>query len=104
MSLKLVELQIALPKTFEAGKIAEQTQHQSQIAQSHAASETAKEAEKRRKQVVKNEQKGNSTIAKEDPSQKQFYTDMKNQEGATDSEEAVVALHPYKGTTIDFSG
>ena len=33
MSLKAIELQIAIPKTFEAGKVAEQKQQQSQVAQ-----------------------------------------------------------------------
>ena len=33
MSLKGIELQIAIPKTFDAGKIAEQKQQQSQLNQ-----------------------------------------------------------------------
>ena len=36
MSLKGIELQIAIPKTFDAGKIAEQKQQQSQLNQDHA--------------------------------------------------------------------
>ena len=34
MSLKLAELQIAIPKTFDAGKIADQIQQQGAISQS----------------------------------------------------------------------
>ena len=33
MSLKVVELQIAIPKTFDAGKVAEQLQQQSAVNQ-----------------------------------------------------------------------
>ena len=36
MSLKGIELQIAIPKTFEAGKISEQKQQQSQLDQDQA--------------------------------------------------------------------
>ena len=43
MSLKGIELQIAIPKTFDAGKIAEQKQQQSQLNQdlANALTETA---------------------------------------------------------------
>ena len=36
MSLKGIELQIAIPKTFDAGKIAEQKHQQSQLNQDQA--------------------------------------------------------------------
>ncbi len=36
MSLKGVELQIAIPKTFEAGKMADQAQQQTLAQQAHA--------------------------------------------------------------------
>ena len=38
MSLKGIELQIAIPKTFDAGKIAEQKHQQTQLNLDHANS------------------------------------------------------------------
>ena len=43
MSLKGIELQIAIPKTFEAGKISEQKQQQSQLNQDLAQLQSEKE-------------------------------------------------------------
>ena len=40
MSLKGIELQIAIPKTFDAGKIAEQKHQQTQLNIDHANSLT----------------------------------------------------------------
>ncbi|WP_233201328.1 hypothetical protein [Sporosarcina sp. P13] len=52
MSVKSIELQIAIPKTFEAGKIAEQKQQQSQINQQHANALTEKQALKNKESVL----------------------------------------------------
>lgn len=46
MSLKLAELQIAIPKTFDAGKIADQIQQQGAISQSNAQAASEKQLEK----------------------------------------------------------
>lgn len=46
MSLKLAELQIAIPKTFDAGKVADQIQQQSAINQSNAQAASEKQLEK----------------------------------------------------------
>ena len=52
MSLKLAELQIAIPKTFDAGKIADQIQQQSAISQSNAQAASEKQLEKNRETVT----------------------------------------------------
>ena len=54
MSLKGVELQIAIPKTFDAGKIAEQHQQQCQSTNKLHANEALKK-EIERKQLTVNE-------------------------------------------------
>ena len=52
MSLKGIELQIAIPKTFDAGKIAEQKQQQSQLNQDLANALTDRQALKNRETVL----------------------------------------------------
>jgi len=49
MSLKGVELQIAIPKTFEAGKMADQAQQQVLAQQAHANEALKKEVERKQK-------------------------------------------------------
>ncbi|CAM5570566.1 Elongation factor Ts [Lysinibacillus sphaericus] len=51
MSLKGVELQIAIPKTFEAGKMADQAQQQTLAQQVHANEALKKELERKQKAV-----------------------------------------------------
>ncbi|WP_193750906.1 hypothetical protein [Bacillus coahuilensis] len=46
MSLKLIELQVALPKSVDAGKIMEQTQQASAIMQGNLQAENEKNFKK----------------------------------------------------------
>ena len=57
MSLKAIEMQIALPRTQDAGKIQEQLQQRSQVQLDHAAHEVQKQVEKNEHSVVKEERK-----------------------------------------------
>ena len=52
MSLKGIELQIAIPKTFDAGKIAEQKQQQSQLNQDLANSLTERQSLKNQRNSI----------------------------------------------------
>ena len=56
MSLKGIELQIAIPKTFDAGKIAEQKHQQTQLNLDHANSLTERQALKSRETVLESEE------------------------------------------------
>jgi len=105
MSLKSVEMQIALPRTHEAGKLQEQLQQRGQVSNHHAAAELEREAEKNRSTVIKQEQKerpqlnsGNSSSGQQNGKQK-----SKKQENSS-LDESGKEKHPYKGTIIDFSG
>ena len=55
MSLKGLELQIAIPKTFDAGKIAEQKQQQSRLNQDFANVLTERQTAKTRETVLETE-------------------------------------------------
>ncbi len=106
MSLKAIEMQIALPRTQDAGKIQEQLQQRSQVQLDHAAHEVQKQVEKNEHSVVKeerklpvqfNEQEGNPDKG---PFSKQTNKKKKEEKKTTTSSQQ----HPYKGQSIDYSG
>ncbi len=102
MSLKGIELQIAIPKTFDAGKVAEQKQQQTQVNRelAHALVE---------KQMLKNKETTTEAepFAKADPDRKEGKDGQgKNEERQMkikESEEKE-SKHPYKGANFDTIG
>ena len=98
MSLKGLELQIAIPKTFDAGKIAEQKQQQSQLNQDFANALTERQTTKTRETVLETE-----AYAETDGD-----GGKRGQDGLTDGaqpeyEEEKETKHPYKGAFVDFT-
>lgn len=103
MSLKGVELQIAIPKTFDAGKMADQ-RHQAVIQQQmHATEEAKREFEKNRTVVIETDNLGEirDDDERQTPDQQEHENRKNNKEQAT---EKVKAQHPFKGNFFDFSG
>ncbi|WP_233191925.1 RNA polymerase subunit sigma [Sporosarcina sp. P34] len=96
MSLKAIELQIAIPKTFEAGKIAEQKQQQSQLAQDSANLQTEKQALKSKETVLKS-----SPYAKMDGDRQQPSEESQQEKNEKEQQQA---KHPFKGSFVDYSG
>lgn len=103
MSLKLVELQVALPRTHDLGKIQEQLQQKGQLVQDHLASAQQKEDIEKKKQVNKYDETTKNELQK----------DRQNSNGASDSKKRkkqkeemhqAEAHHPYKGNLIDIEG
>lgn len=103
MSLKAIEMQVALPRTHDAGKIQEQLQQRGQHLQEHAAQSVTKEDELKRKTVIKNNQKQEARLNKEngDSNQKQ---EQGKQDKQDKNDKPVQQHHPYKGKVIDYSG
>ncbi|MEK3935055.1 RNA polymerase subunit sigma [Sporosarcina sp. FSL W7-1349] len=100
MSLKGIELQIAIPKTFEAGRVAEQKQQQSQLNQDLANAQTEKQAVKNRETVLETEK-----YAKLDKDGDHQQENPSENEGrGQQQEEEKKAVHPYKGAFVDFTG
>lgn len=102
MSLKGVELQIAIPKTFDAGKIADQHQQNTIHQQMHANEALKKEIE--RKQFAVNDTENMEEITDEDEQQgnasnQSMLSKKKKKEHVEEK-----AKHPFKGNFIDFSG
>ncbi len=101
MSLKGLELQIAIPKTFDAGKVSEQKQQRAQIAHDQTNVQTEKQALKNQETVLEAEQ-----YAKMDPNQKdqQNNSEQENERKNSMNEGEKKTEHPYKGSFVDFSG
>lgn len=99
MSLKAIELQIAIPKTFDAGKIAEQKQQQSQLSQDNANMLTERQALKNKETVLEAEK-----FAKTDKDNKNKDENTAEFGERNNKDEEEKSNHPYKGSFVDFSG
>jgi hypothetical protein len=104
MSLKAIEMQIALPRTHDAGKIQEQIQQRGQHLQDHAAQRVTKEDELKRTTVMKNNQKQEARLHQERGSSGQQDESRQQQKKQQKQEENSSQNHPYKGKVIDYSG
>jgi|SRR5690625_3413966 len=103
MSLKSIELQVAIPRTHDAGKMQEQMTKQSQQFQDTLTKQQLREELIKRGKVneyehvkhlnVKDEEKDKNNEEQEE--QKKRKQDEKKQSELE---------HPYLGTKIDFSG
>ncbi|GGG22007.1 hypothetical protein GCM10007425_15580 [Lysinibacillus alkalisoli] len=104
MSLKGVELQIAIPKTFDAGKMADQAQQQNHVNQMHANDALKKELERQQKIVNTSEEM--DAINDEDENGSQYEGDSQKRkiQEAKAQKEKQPNNHPFKGNFVDFSG
>lgn len=103
MSLKGVELQIAIPKTFEAGKAADQAQQQVLANQAHANEALKKDIERKQLAVNMSEQTdeiSNDLESATEDAMAQQQSKKKNKK----AQQHKKAKHPFKGNFVDFSG
>jgi len=100
MSLKNIEMQIALPRTHDAGKIQEQLNQRNQINHDQLAHSIQKEVDLKRSQVQEN-QESEKLQLKRDQSEQHHNQKKKKKEEQKQEENPD---HPYKGKTIDFFG
>ena len=102
MSLKGVELQIALPRTFEAGKMVDQAQQQALAQQAHANEALKKELE--RKQNIVNTAEGMEEISEEEQAGVEYIDGTRKKKKKNHEKSEKKAQHPFKGNFVDFSG
>ena len=100
MSLKGVELQIAIPKTFDAGKMLDQAQQQNQVNQMNANEALKKEIERQQKIVNTSEEMDG--INDEEGKQQQYEAEQRKREQQKEAKKNT--HHPFKGNFVDFSG
>lgn len=99
MSLKGIELQIAIPKTFDAGKIAEQKHQQTQLNLDHANSLMERQALKGKETVLESEEAAKAAA----DGHRQEQGELQNGDHQQNEEEKKT-VHPYKGAFVDFTG
>ena len=102
MSLKAVELQVAIPKTFDAGKVAEQHQQNTINQQLHANEALKKELERKQKNV--NDTENTDAVSDEEERDRNAdHLSMIDKKKKKEQEQPK-AQHPFKGNFVDFSG
>jgi len=102
MSFRAIELQVALPRTQDVGKIQEQLQQRGQVTQDQLADEQKKLDELR--QVSTTEETEKSKLEKERQDQKKREQEKREQQAREKKKEVKKEAHPYKGKFVDFSG
>lgn len=102
MSLKGVELQIAIPKTMDAGKLSEQ--HQQNVIQQQVNAHEALKKELERKQTTVNDSEPTDKISDDDQNKGNQDSTQKQNHQKKNNQQEKEAEHPYKGHFVDFSG
>jgi len=100
MSLKLAELQIAIPKTFDAGKVADQIQQQGAISQANAQAASEKLLEQNRETVTKSTETSETSSQEEEKERREQERQLREKR----EREIKETKHPFKGNFVDFSG
>lgn len=100
LSLKSVEMQVALPRTQDAGKLQEQMQKNHQHFQESLAAVRLKQEELKRKKTNQMENTKNLTIKREERKKEQ----NNNEQVSKNKKRRNQVKHPYLGKKIDLNG
>ncbi|QLG41370.1 hypothetical protein MKY42_12120 [Paenibacillus sp. FSL W7-1088] len=103
MSFKAVELQIAVPRTSEAGRYQSEAQQRPVIDQNLLAEQTAKEANEARQRSEALDETAHTDIRDGQSRNKEQQSGSNEPEATSALEPAKPAEHPYKGKHIDLS-
>lgn len=105
MSMKSVEMQIAVPRTNEAGRIQHEGQQRPHIDQSLLAAENIKKGELERKRTSNLDESAQNTMVRREGkgSSEQHENHSQQDVKLIEQEKEQMAEHPYKGKHIDFS-
>ncbi len=99
MSMKLVELQVAIPKTVDAGKLAEQHQQQNAINQSQMAALAKKERLKKLETVNRFGESEKTSNKRKNEHHAKAENKQSEKHNLPTGE-----AHPFKGRRVDYSG
>ncbi|MBM7579883.1 hypothetical protein [Jeotgalibacillus terrae] len=103
MGHKLIGLQVAIPKTVDAGKIADQQQQQSNINQSQVAAIAEKER-LRKQESVNRYGESEKTKEKREREKGERRRNQPDEELQQTGKTSAAETHPFKGRRMDFSG
>ncbi|GAA0461458.1 hypothetical protein [Alkalibacillus silvisoli] len=104
MSWKAVEMQVALPRTQDAGQLQDQLQQRGQIMQDNIAQQQLRELERKRKSVLESEHAESvHNEGDEQHEESDSYSDEEHQRSEQKNGEKYRIPHPYLGNRVDFS-
>lgn len=101
MGMRAVELQIAVPRTSEAGKIQQEHLMRPSIEQSILADRTLEQAERMRTRSDGVKQSADASIHDGHPGEQ--HAQQQHHQQPEDEMQPAPAEHPYKGKHIDLS-
>ncbi|CAM2893107.1 hypothetical protein PASE110613_06325 [Paenibacillus sediminis] len=105
--MKPVELQIAVPRTHDAGRLQNEQQHRPMNDQHLLAGQNVKEADELRRRSTEVNESVNNSIREDDRQQSSqqgsSHRSRKQGQEAESDKTVNAAEHPYKGKHIDFS-
>lgn len=102
MSLKPVELQIAVPRTTEAGRIQNDLQHRPTADQQQLAAQNIKHSQEMTQRSSEVEDSSEPAL-RDDGSRGKHTGGQSHHEREARQEQAREAEHPYKGHRLDLS-
>ncbi|MCM3128741.1 MULTISPECIES: hypothetical protein [unclassified Paenibacillus] len=103
MSLKAVELQIAIPRTSEAGRYQSEYDHRRSSEQSLLADNQSKQIKKKAKQSPKTNESEQASIKDQRNSSHTMVGQLNQSNEQADETATVPAEHPFKGKNFDVS-
>ncbi|MBU5673052.1 hypothetical protein [Paenibacillus brevis] len=104
MNLKAVEMQIAVPRTGEAGRVQQDAQQRPAIEQNMLSAEQLKHQEhQRQRSTGVDESAQNTTVKREGQQSGQHQGQAHAEEQEEEQSKDRPAAHPFKGKHIDFS-
>src|SRR5699024_6814821 len=102
MGFKSIEMQIAIPRSQDAGKMQDQMMKQGQQFQDTLTEQQIREELLKRKQVKEYDKVEKQTVKDEEKNKQNFF-DIKEKE-KEEMKEFTVLNHPFLGKNVDFSG
>ena len=103
MSFKAVELQIAVPRTSEAGRYQNEAQQRPVTDQNLLAEQMTKEAKVASQRSEAMAETSHTSVREDHSSGGNHHSGADARDGAEGEEEIKPAEHPYKGKHIDLS-
>lgn len=101
MSLKNIDMQLAVQRADQASRVQQQMNREAQIMNMHAAQTVQKQEEEKTKTVLRREETGKLTLRTDD---KGRHLPEKGKQGRQKRKDQKLSHHPYKGKFIDTSG
>ncbi|MEC0373047.1 hypothetical protein P9847_06305 [Paenibacillus chibensis] len=103
MSLKAVEMQIAIPRTTEASKIQNDVHHKTSQEQQFLAGQQLKESQELRQRSSGIDETANAAVRGDGNQQSSGHGDSHSHKSKQEQEEHHNAEHPFKGRHFDVS-